>query len=135
MTSHVHWIITKNFSPIYILDHRIPYNKNFFLYRWAICRLSFNQVTIIVVFMYCCFVLFISGLLPDFLLVIVLTPWLLEWLSVTSKFIPLCKLDWVSWMTRQHWRLSKFDLCSSKESIKFCLLTNFSRTYFLFPES
>ena len=62
MTSHFHWIIARNFSPIYILGHRIAWNKNFFLYRWAICRLSFNQVTIIAVFICCCFsVLFIRG--------------------------------------------------------------------------
>ena len=39
MTSHFHWIITKNFSSIHILDHQIAYNKNFFLYRWATCQL------------------------------------------------------------------------------------------------
>ena len=62
MTSHFHWIITRNFSPIYIPDHRVPYNKNFFLYCWAICRLLFNQVTIIALFIYSCFiVLFIRG--------------------------------------------------------------------------
>ena len=64
MTSRFHWIITRNFSPIYIHGHRIAYNKNFFLYCWAICRLLFNQVIIVVVFLYCCFivlVLFIKG--------------------------------------------------------------------------
>ena len=87
--SHFHWIITKNFSPIDILEYRIAYNKNFFLYRWAICRLSFNQVTIIVAFIYCCFiVLFRRGGLFIGL-------WLLEWLSVTSVFIPFRTLDWV----------------------------------------
>ena len=58
-----------------------------------------------------------------FSLVIVFTPWLLEWLSVTCVFIPLHTLDWVSWITRQYWRLSEFELCSSKESINFRLLT------------
>ena len=62
VTSHFHWIIMRNFSPIYIHDHRITNDKNFFLYCWAICWLWFNQVNIIVVFMCCCFVvLFIRG--------------------------------------------------------------------------
>ena len=51
-------------------------------------------------------------------LVLVLTPWLLEWLSVTSVFTPLPTLDWLFWITRQDWWLSKFELCSSKKSIK-----------------
>ena len=62
MTSHFHRIITRNFPRIYLLDHWIAYNKNFFLYRWAIRGLSFNQITIIVASMQCCFIiLFIRG--------------------------------------------------------------------------
>ena len=37
MTSQFSWIITRNFSPIYMYDHRIAYNKNFFLYWRAVC--------------------------------------------------------------------------------------------------
>ena len=36
---------------------------------------------------------------------------------------PFRTLDWVSSITQQHWWLSKFKLCSTKESIKFWLLT------------
>ena len=120
------WIITKNFLPIYILDHRIPHNKSFFLYRWDICRLSFNQVTVIAVFMYCYFIilfirsslfigLFIRNSINSMIIKVVI--------SVTSVFMPLRTLGWVSLITRQQWLLSKFELCSSKESIKFSLLT------------
>ena len=111
MTSHFRWIITRNFLPIYIVDYRIASNKNFFTIElFAGCRLI---KLISAVLMYCCFIVrFVKGgLLLVFSSVIVLTPWLLEWLSVTSVIIPLCSLDWVSWMTRQHWWLSKFELC------------------------
>ena len=62
MTFCFHCIIVRNYSFIYILVCRIAYNRNFFLYRWTICRLLFNNVTIIVVPLYCCFiVIFIRG--------------------------------------------------------------------------
>ena len=56
-------LLLKRFSLIaYNKKALIDYDKNYFQYRWGICRLSFNQVTIIVVFMYCCFiVIFIRG--------------------------------------------------------------------------
>ena len=114
MTSHFHWIITRNFSSIHILDHRIAYNKNFFLYHWAICQLLCNQVTIIVASMYCCFIILFMrggsqhiGFITCFSINSVSTPWLLEWLSVTSVFILPTKLSWLSWITRQDWWLSK----------------------------
>ena len=125
MTSHFRWINARNCSLIYILDHRIAYNKNLFHYHWAICRLLFNQVTIIVVLctVFLLFSLWEMVCISIFSLVLVVTPWFLEWLSAMSVFVPLLTLGWLSWISRQQWWLSKFELCSSKESTKFCLLT------------
>ena len=124
MTFHFHWIITRKFSPIYILDHGIAYDKSLIHYHWAICRLSFNQVTIIAVFVYWCFiVLFIRGgsfidlNISDSINSMIIRV-IISYVSVYTT-----SLDWVSWITRQDWLLSKFELCSSKGSINICLLT------------
>ena len=54
MTSHFHWIITRNLLPIYIVDYQIASNKNFFTIElFADCRLI---KLISAVLMYCCFI-------------------------------------------------------------------------------
>ena len=134
-------LITGNFLPIYILVHWIASNNNFFLCRWAICRLSFNQVTTItVVSMYCCFILLfrrgrlyigfvISVISCDIGINSMIRVVFIYFRVYDTFFI----MDWVSWITRQHLWLSKFELCFSKKSFKFCLLIrHFSKCYFQF---
>ena len=98
-------LFTRNLSPIYILDHRIAYNRNLFLYRWAICRLSFNQVTIIVVSMCCCFIVLFTrgGLCIGFVVGVRINSMIIRVGISYIMFLPLRTLDWVSWITRQHW--------------------------------
>ena len=119
---HNHWshLLLLRYDFSLLLDY---YEKAI----WAICWLSFNQVTIIVVSIHYCFiVLFIrGGLYTGFVISV----------SINSMIVVVV-ISYVSGYTTWYFRLSilnysttlmgwlsKFELCFSKESTKFCLLT------------
>ena len=129
-------LLRESSRPFTCMIHLIVYNKNLFPHRRSTFRLSFDQVTIVLVSNCCYFIivfirgglfmgyidLFISGSINSMIIRKVIC------------YVSIYSTSFLSWMTRQHWWFSKFKLCSSKESIKCCLLpTSFFKN--LFPVS